>query len=1327
MGNPFFHSLSLKMLWPGIMIALMSVSGMAGEPWKLERPSTGYDRAYSPNPEVLPRIKEAGNLSGRRDSNDKTGVIGWFEYDFDVPRDDWYELSVQPDGIGLEYQIDGSLCFYRNVSGPKVASLWFAAGRHTVRIQSFIHHRIFGPITGVVLKTAGPGLSNRLRIQARSDSMIFRKGEKVELELDGGGRPEEATVNVRVLATGEKDGGTIFPVKFPASDSVVKKTLEIPCAQEGTFEIAFLDGVKPFAPQDVAPLKFTVVDASLQPRPGGEVHRTLLREIDCAQVPPDFTGGGETRVVRKPLGAYRESGNVGYQDHQNSTDPSWFAYRFEVDEPQKQYVLEMDYPDDAMRTYCLAVREGVSSNYPTTGGVDSGGEFALSNRMQTQTIFFWARGRDLRAVVLNATTGLRAAASKIRIYKVEGEMPPMNLPVGEGRSFGNYYEEGASYMAMYGGPGCYQGSLPDYLLTADRWARSVAYMGGDTIFSTFVVYQFGLYPSHYNLAFTTPYSADCVRAILLRCEKYGLKLVGEFLPQANDLLWPRPEWEKNQTEHLLLNKEGQLGARNGMPSLPYFNPIHPRSQEWHMGMIGEFADRYKDSPSFQGVSLRLSEWMNPTLNNFHSLDYGYDDYTINIFEKETGVKIPVGSDDPRRFQKRYAWLMANAREKWIDWRCDKITQIYQKVVERVRQARPDLKVYTGSMSREAGVDVQRLSKIEGLSIINGGSYGRRPDMDPIGQRDGLLKNVLNPYRSADGTGFLFSSMYFEACDLVVPSESLGYSAGTAPAYMSGVVNPAGRHYLERWSMALAEDDATWLADGGNAYTLGQPMLRDFLQEYRRLPAVPFAAREDAIDPVAVRELHREKDSYFYAINRERFPVTITLQFERNGWFTRIFKGDGRITRLSSGAVQPLRDQSLHLDLEPYQLMAFRMDPGMTISKTSTVIPPAELQRAQMQVAWLERLDDDVRGKVTGERLTPEQVARLGKARASARAALDRGHIWHARIAMEHEMLGIYDRCDRQAPFLRDNGVPITPPSAIPAADLVRLVKDSGSVKLEASEKLSQTWIGEQLLVASGATVELELPVAVDGRYRLSVGQLLGGDFGGMEVSVNGQVIDTLKDTREDLHGAVSILPKPVILKQGVAKVELRAAPGKRMAFSYLEMSPIFDDILSLRWNAIGPFKGKGEKPEEGLATVFPPEEKRDLDGEVPLGDGKTARWIPMEGFGDYVDFVPRCGKKIGVIAYAVTHVYAKEAHRVRLSYSMDYWMKIWLNGKLVKDYEPHGGGAPIKGTFTLEVELQPGWNELLVKVNSGTHGNGFWMAVSNPGDLRFSAKPPQKP
>ena len=62
-------------------------------------------------------------------------------------------------------------------------------------------------------------------------------------------------------------------------------------------------------------------------------------------------------------------------------------------------------------------------------------------------------------------------------------------------------------------------------------------------------------------------------------------------------------------------------------------------------------DRYKDSQALRGVSLRLINWQNTGLNNFLSLDWGYDDLTVGLFEKETGISTGVKTDDnPQRFR-----------------------------------------------------------------------------------------------------------------------------------------------------------------------------------------------------------------------------------------------------------------------------------------------------------------------------------------------------------------------------------------------------------------------------------------------------------------------------------------------------------------------------------------------------------------------------------------------------------------------------------------------------------------------------------------------------
>jgi hypothetical protein len=42
-----------------------------------------------------------------------------------------------------------------------------------------------------------------------------------------------------------------------------------------------------------------VIDTTPQPRSGGEVRKTLLREIDCVATKPDFADADGTRVVQQ--------------------------------------------------------------------------------------------------------------------------------------------------------------------------------------------------------------------------------------------------------------------------------------------------------------------------------------------------------------------------------------------------------------------------------------------------------------------------------------------------------------------------------------------------------------------------------------------------------------------------------------------------------------------------------------------------------------------------------------------------------------------------------------------------------------------------------------------------------------------------------------------------------------------------------------------------------------------------------------------------------------------------------------------------------------------
>lgn len=1319
--------------------------GLAGyEPWEQKLKAAGFQNCELKDPKMADKVRKAGNLSGYAKGGERIADddrnLGWFEYRLRVPRTGWYELLV-PRGQDLEYFVDGTYVY--NVEGDKVGSFWLnaeGAQVHTIRLQKN-HWTGFPPLEDFTLKAVAPeNLAGQLRVTVADKRTILRKGESLRLLVETASPRAPFTLGVTVLA-----GQTPVmerTVTIPNNPGVTRTEVELPCAKEGAFTVTFSLNGKPVEKKDIRPVAFNVFDTTRQSTVGGELKRKLIKEIDCAATAPDFASG-ETRVTKGAAGAYRESGDTGFLKHQNATDPTWFAYKVEVPEKQKLYQIEVDYPDDALRTYLVAIREAAPDAYPVVGGVDSGGEFSLSNQMLTHSLLYWARGTDLRVLLLPALDKRRAAAARIRVYQVEGELPLLETPARGGRHFANWYEEGSNFVAMYGPP---DRSMAGMLTAADRWARTIRHMGGDTLWMTMVVYQFGLYPSGYNIEYTGESNADLVRAVIMSCEKYGMDFIGEFHPEARELNWPSRADAARR--HRAINRNGAEEGR-------LYNPLWPKNQEWYLGMIGEFVDRYKDSSALKGISLRLMGWVNPGFNNFSSLDWGYDDYAIGLFEAETGRKIPAAADDAQRFRKRYDWLLANAKAEWIEWRCAKIAELYGRIAARVRQARPDLVVLSnnfleGEELREAGIDPLKLQAIPGVVLAGSTAYGRRSgnELDAQAMRDALLDPAaLKRLAAPDGrSAFLNGAGYFEATGKVVPNEVLGLPVPPRRAWMSGVVNPAGRHSLERWALQLAETDSTFLADGGNAYTVGQPVLREFLREYRALPEAAFTPVESARDPVAVWQSRKSDQSsvnsnqlpvetknknqitdnrslitdnfFFYAVNRERYPVKVRITLQNAG----------KVERLTTKEAVALKDGTFAFELQPYELRSFSADGAAAIAAVEVEVPETERKHAQGLAAFLAALAADAKAGKLGVTLRPDELALLESRAAEAKAELAKGHLWRVRTLAEHRSLRLlYERCQRKPPQLRENGAPVPPDGAFMPEDLLtRLVK--GKAELT---RLDDIWPGETLLVTADSEIEFELDAPLDAMSGIEFGHVAGGSFGALELSVAGSSAGVLaggidggapRPTLARLDGAVK-------LRQGKTRFTLKRLNGDRTAIRFAAVSPVFTDIVTGNWKAAGPFivcnpRGDREWHKKVDAALRqkdwrPPEVSRDFAAQFDVEDGVKRGWVNLEGVGDEVDLGRIFDRKAGSICYAVTHITSPADARVRLRYGMDYWMKIWVNGELVKDVEPHSG-HPFKGQFHVDVPLKAGVNELLVKLAAGSLGSRFWMEVSDTGDLSFA-------
>jgi hypothetical protein len=298
-----------------------------------------------------------------------------------------------------------------------------------------------------------------------------------------------------------------------------------------------------------------------------------------------------------------------------------------------------------------------------------------------------------------------------------------------------------------------------------------------------------------------------------------------------------------------------------------------------------------------------------------------------------------------------------------------------------------------------GIDPVLLNSIEGVVLVNAMPAHGRFDEDGLshGWRDMLLDHdaIASMVKSGSGGQFMMGTFYLEATDAVIPAIDLGFKPGTKNTWASAATNPSGRHALERYALALAETDALTLGDGGNGYTFGPAIVREFLAEFRRLPGIPFQSRADAVDPVTVRTLDAKDQYWFYAVNRERYPVTVELKLSR----------DAPVRRLSTGELLPNESGIVRLILQPYQLVAAVTDPDVRVIKVASKPPSEEAARVSRLISWVEKwsIEPVAPGETTSKVNSTDRKLFSAVAR-TAKDALGNGRLWRARTVLEHSRL-----------------------------------------------------------------------------------------------------------------------------------------------------------------------------------------------------------------------------------------------------------------------------------------------------------------------------------
>jgi len=145
------------------------------------------------------------------------------------------------------------------------------------------------------------------------------------------------------------------------------------------------------------------------------------------------------------------------------------------------------------------------------------------------------------------------------------------------------------------------------------------------------------------------------------------------------------------------------------------------------------------------------------------------------------------------------------------------------------------------------------------------------------------------------------------------------------------------------------------------------------------------------------------------------------------------------------------------------------------------------------------------------------------------------------------------------------------------------------------------------------------------------------------------------------------------------------------------------------WQVLGPF------PNPGAPTFGPrlPPDGQPVDLERTYkGAGGEIRWRAHTSETNYVDFDKLFKPKEYIVAYAACWVHAERKRKTVLAISSDDDCTVWINRQRVLRGDSVTYAKP--GQFITPIELQAGWNEVLVKVTEGTGEWRFYFELLDP-------------
>ncbi|HEY3377090.1 MAG TPA: hypothetical protein VGL77_06290 [Armatimonadota bacterium] len=1141
-----------------------------------------------------------------------------------------------------------------------------------------------------------------------------------------------------------------------------------------------VDGPWAFAVVDATPAPPAPTGAPLTELRGEVVDRIdCTLASDAAHKLRD---NGTSQVVDSPLGRYRVTGTspmqrTGYvkdkatnkwrpmQEGEQSPgyaySADWFAYTMTVKHPGAPHMLVAYVPNDLHRLVSVQAFDQITGNYNgwclEAGDAPEGGPygklaFLVWPNSTALDVLTWC-SNDNHGSKLNR----QGAVAKFELIELPADLPLLPTPAagwepsrecGWGGEQINIGPFNATMPSIWAGNAPIAGSLPrnqmdgapyyDWraLLTAwERFGQVTGYRGDNLCIMP--VYSYGMslvqgvphlpqvydiYSKGYRARVVDPIDRDIFKMMLLVAERRGLRIIADLMVQrlSEGTLagFAQVEGVTNMDGVFVTNPNGGILRT---PTGVMLNPAHPLARKYLLTVIDELATRYGAYPAFGGIRIRhWAGWPSETDAWFLNEQNGYDDFTVGLFEKETGVRLGVTATGDERFKlRRDCLLAADKKERWLDWRCRKVESLLEEELAVLQRHAPKAILYNGAsftgtdagsrISRGGGLDPARLAGKRALGFSDSASMNG----------PGVEWNFPDPVAFAN----------FDIREPASLRRTLDNYEPSGFCYPIGMTcNESYRAYpyeLQKPAAMLAENKLDMFTYGP-AWCI-PPVdegFRRFVQVFRAIPRLPYTrfagkgADQPAVACWFATRPGKSVATICYMVNTtaKRRVVSLTLA------------GAAAVTNLVDGRRLLAERGVFTITLDPFMPAVVSAIGNAPVTEMRVPPTPAEREKITAQIASLQAISQrigavrhvftrmDPNAGPWDARDTEETFAQvwtpLQRAWQSG-SVLEAGHQLD-RLLEEHTWwFEAFGWPTGTASTRRPDGF------ARDAARLAKALKADGELRLADIAPYQ----GQFVQVPSG-NATLSFGSAGGGSYELRLWGLFGGGYGPISVRVDGKEMGRIGVDAPESNTGVYILPVPIALARGGHGIELRAEGGKGFALTALEMTQLPPTPIR-RWSALGVFdKETPLDAPQGLDKPFPPEQGVDLHAGYTGIGGREIRWRTIDIGQERIirlleNYFPNT--EGNGVAYLACWVKSPNERDVQLYYAMDWTGKVWLNETLVL---PNVSG-PSSHFADKMVHLKTGWNTLLVKTTRGTDGWLASFAFSDPGDLSYSPVPPE--